>query len=315
MNLHIPKSKKLKTMTNTTTIIEEEREGEEQTQPNDNNNSIVLSPSDYATIMYIKLLSSIYHYKDSRLGCIILDWIESGLCKQHFVENDRSGEDYDEDEEEGEEQPPKKKIKKQKKFFTNQICLEYNEHVAYTIFKTVILLKPSLSIIGTDIHLFNNKDVGIRLHHLLESGRYYYYELYKNRNSIFDNPLYPFGIHILSNAHLNISRINIEFRHKLLRVFHMNYMKEAEQAFSDFLDEMKRMKTPVKKNLYKPIYYRYLEKYSEEIMKLIIELNSNVMKLGVYEDERDAIEKILIAFNSSIRKGMLNIPKKYTERD
>ena len=227
----------------------------------------------------------------------MIDWIESGLCKQHLV--DKEGENM--------ETLGNNKSKKKKKFFTYKINLEYNEHVAYTFFKAIILLKPELSIIGSDIHLFSNSDISIRLHHLMDSSRYYFWEIYKNRKKIFNNPIYPFGNHILSNAHININIIDIKIRQKLMITFHKFFMNESKKSFVKYLKEKREMgngNVNPKDDLL--IYSKYLEKYSEEIMKLIVNLNDRKLKLGIYEKEKESIEKLLIAFNSNIRKSMKN---------
>lgn len=256
---------------------------------------------DVATELYIKLLISIFFYSEERLQKIMVDWIESGLCKQHLVEDDEN--------EKSKSSSGNNKSKKKRKFFTNQINLQYNEHVAYTFFKAIILLKPDLSIIGTDIHLFSNTDISIRLHHLMGSSMKYFWDIYENRKKIFNNQIYPFGNHVLSNAHLSINTIDIKIRLKLMIIFHRLFMKQSKKSFRVFLDE--KMKENENCNITDPdeclpIFSRYLERYSEEIMKLVVELNDKKLKLGIYEKEKEIIERILFSFISNIRKSMKN---------
>ena len=174
--------------------------------------------------------------------------------------------------------------------------------IIYQLFLDILLLKPTLQIIGTTIHLFKNILYGIPVTKLSLNGIKYFEFFYNHSKDLFQTKNYGFCQNILKNSILSVPTISFEIRTGILFELHKNIIQHVKIFLTSPLRRQNYTKQQNKK-----YYIEYIREYSEQIKMVFLIIKNNQKPLYVYQNEKPNILRFLHHFHSQLTKLACNL--------
>ncbi len=229
-------------------------------------------------ITYQELLKDIFLKKKNAQN-VVTHWLAFNKTKRNV--NYKINSIYNGDE-------PVKKIKDTAFKIIDEI---QNTNIIYQLFLDILVFKPSLEIIGTNIHLFRNVLYGIPVTELSLNGIEYFKFFYKNAKYLFHTRNYGFGQNILQDSVLSVPTISFKIRTGILFILHQNIIQHVK----DFLtSSLRKQKFTNKQNR---IYYiEYIREYSKQVNQVFLVILKNQKPLYVYQNEKSEMLRFLTEF-------------------